>query len=179
MKFLEKYSSYTKSKDYKLMELHAKILKRLKIESSVLGVKSIPIVGIYKLLKVLIKKEVSDEELVLIVIYILTDKLNVDVELTNSLKIVLTNDIPNFKSLDLKLRSALNTIQTIINIFFKKDNIVVGSLGKMFDVKIINKVLNQIGEFSISNGLNLDKFISIIDDETEKVLESLIKYLQN
>jgi hypothetical protein len=178
MKYLEKYNSFSKkNKEYKLLSGHSKLLKRLNLESSLLDVKSLQIVGIYKLFKNLTRNKISDEFIMLIVIYILIDKLNINLDIKLKLQSELTEEIPNFQELVKKFSLALNVVLTISNMVFKKDSIVVGSFNKLLNTKTILRVLSLIGEFSLGHNLVIDEFSYIISDNDQKVLKTIVDFI--
>jgi hypothetical protein len=176
MKHFENYSSFTKNKDYKLISGHNRILKKLNLDSSILGVKTIPIVGIYKIFKNLTSHiELSEEFMMLIIIYILLYKLNINLELSKKLRVELEAEIPNFQVLVKKFSLSLHTIIVIANIVFKKDTLVIDGFEKLLRVKIILKVLNLISDFIIEHTMNLDDFSYIVYDKDRKVLKITLR----
>jgi hypothetical protein len=178
MKHFENYSSFTKNKDYKLISGHNRILKKLNLDSSILGVKTIPIVGIYKIFKNLTSHiELSEEFMMLIIIYILLYKLNINLELSKKLRVELEAEIPNFQVLVKKFSLSLHTIIVIANIVFKKDTLVIDGFEKLLRVKIILKVLNLISDFIIEHTMNLDDFSYIVYDKDRKVLKNIVEFV--
>jgi hypothetical protein len=172
MKYLEKYNAFSKkNKEYNLLSSHSKLIKNLNLESSILDIKSLQIVGLYKLFKNLTRNKISDEFIILLVVYLLIDKLNIDVDIQKNLQIELTEKIPNFQELVKKFALTLNVILTISNMVLKNDDIVVGNFYKLLNVKTIQKVLSLISECVLEYNLFLDEFAYIIDDTNQKVLK--------
>jgi len=181
MKFLENYNTYSKkNQDYKLISGHNKLLKKLNLESSILSYKSISIIGIYKIFKSLLIQDnihLSDEHMMLIVIYVLTNKLILNLELTKKLQIELVAEIPNFNTLVKKFTHSLHTMFVIVNMVFKKDTIVIGNFEKLLKIKTILKVLNLINDFINEQNLGLYKFSYLIYEKEEEVLKNIVKFV--
>lgn len=183
MKYLEKFNTFTKkNKDYKLITVHNKILKRLELDSSALSLKKIPIVGIYKIFKNLLiqdKIQLSDELMVSMVILVLLDKIVINIDKSKLLYSELENTVPNFKMLIRKFKLCLHSILVISNIVFKRDKLVIGSFKKLLDVKLISKVLNLIEIFTLGHKIGLQEFSAIIHEKDQKVLKNIIEYVNS
>ena len=181
MKFLENYNTYSKkNQDYKLISGHNNLLKKLNLNSSILSYKSISIIGIYKIFKSLLLQDnihLSDEYMMLIVIYVLSNKLKLNLELTKKLQIELESEIPDFNTLVKKFTHSLHTIFVIVNMIFKKDNIVIGNFEKLLKIKIILKVLNLINDFIIEQNISLHKFSYLIYEKNQEVLKDIVKFV--
>ena len=177
MKYFENYSSFTKKNtDYKLLAGHKRILKKYNLDSSLLNVKAIPIIGIYKFIKIL--DNLPEEKLMSIILYILSYKLHISADKTKKLGSDLQLEIPNFESLVKKFTLVLNTLLMICNMVFKKDGLVIGSLGQMLNLKIILKVLDLISDFCTEQNLGLQKFIYLIYEKDDEVLKSIVEFVE-
>ena len=177
MKYFENYSSFTKKNtDYKLLAGHKRILKKYNLDSSLLNVKAIPIIGIYKFIKIL--DNLPEEKLMSIILYILSYKLHISADKTKKLGSDLQLEIPNFESLVKKFTLVLNTLLMICNMVFKKDGLVIGSLGQMLNLKIILKVLDLISDFCTEQNLGLQKFIYLIYEKDQDVLKSIVEFVE-
>jgi len=183
MRYLEKYNSFVKkNQDYKLITVHNKILKRLELDSSILSLKTIPIIGIYKIFKnMLIQDDIqlSDELLVSMVILVLLDKITKNIEKSKLLFSELENNVPDFQILIRKFKICLHSILVIVNIVFKRDKLIISSFKKLFDVKIISKVLNVIGIFTLEHNIGLQEFSDIIHKKDQKVLKNIVEFINS
>ncbi len=159
-----------KYKTYKLLTLHDKILNRFNLESTIFKTKSLPIVEIYEIIKNIKYLNISDEQIILITIYILMDRLNIDLETKGKIGIGL--DVSIVK----KINIVLNVILTVSNITLK-DTTVISGFVKLFDFKNIHTILSKINEYVIINKLCIDDFPHIIEDKKQKVLKDIIYFI--
>ena len=180
MKYLENFSSFKKNQEYKLINQHKKLIKKLDLESSIIGVKIFPIIGIYKLAKTLLNidnQTLSDEVIISTIIYCILLNIEINFEKTKLLGLELEKNVPNFENLVKKFTRLINTLVTISNMVFKKDQIVIGSFRKMLNIKnsLIVKIFNLIGDFCIEQNLGLQKFTYIIYEKPYEVLKNIIQ----
>lgn len=182
MKYLENFSSFKKNQEYKLINQHKKLIKKLDLESSIIGVKIFPIIGIYKLAKILLdidNQTLSDEVIMPTIIYCILLNIKINFEKTKILGLELEKNVPNFENLVKKFSRLINTLVTISNMVFKKDQIVIGSFRKMLNIKnsLIVKIFNLIGDFCIEQNLGLQKFTYIIYEKPYEVLKNIVQFV--
>lgn len=176
MKYLENYNSFTaKNKDYTLISIHNRMLKKLNLESSILSVKVIPIVELYKIFKNL-SPELNTEHLMLIVIYILINKLNINIELSKLLSTELSAEIPDFEQLVKKFTLSFHTILVITNMVCKK---LIGGVKNLLSVENIVELLNLISLFVLEQNMMLDDLAYLIQDKNQKVLKNMVNFVNN
>jgi hypothetical protein len=180
MKYLNLYESFIKKQqDYKLINVHNRVIKKLNLDSTILSTKTIPIIGIYKLIKELLILDnisLSDEFLILIVIYFLTYILKLDLNLTKMLHTELENTIPNFKYLLKRFSLVINNLVIIFNISLKKVQVISG-LEKMLNVENILEILDLITKFINEQKIGLNSFSFVIRNKKENVLKNLVEYI--
>ena len=147
-----------KYKTYKLLTLHDKILNRFDLDSTILKTKSLQIVQLYEIIKNIKNPNITDEQIVLITIYILMDRLHINLETKRKIGIGL--DVSIVK----KINIVLNVILTVSNISLK-DTLKAGnkktnwSKNELYNL-MYDKILNQEGTtFYRSSWSMLDNII--------------------
>lgn len=187
MKYIQKFERFSTSKknnqEYKLITIYKRLIKKLNLESSsIFGIKTFSIIGIHKLTKTLLdidQQNLSDDVVMSVITYCILLKITENSDIKNRLGLELEKSVPNFQNLVKKFSRLLNTLITITNMVFKKDQIVIGSLRKMLNIKttLIIKVFNLIGDFCIEQNMGLQKFTFIIHEKPYKVLKNIVQFV--
>lgn len=171
--FVKKYNQYTSS--------HNRLVKKCGFDSSILGIKTIPLTTIYKLFKELILKDntqITDDNLILIIIYILAEKLKLDLNKSKLLHDELINLIPNFIILKKRISISLQIILIITNIVCKKTE-VINNFEKFLNLKDIPEIVDKVVFYTKEHKIGLIDFSFIILDKKQKVLKNIVNFIKS
>ena len=169
--FIKKYNQYITS--------HNRLVKKCGFDSTILDVKVIPMTTLYKFFKELILKDntqINDDNLILIIIYLLSDKLKLDLNKTQLLHDELLNTIPNFLKLKKRISLSLNNLLIISNMVCKKTE-VINNFEKFLNLIDIPRIIDNIHLFTKEQKIGLSGFSFIIVNGNEKVLNNIVKFV--
>lgn len=160
--YLKKFNHFIKkNKDYKLITIYNKIIAKLNLDDLLVS-KIIPIINIHKTIQLLTrnKYKLTDEYSLLIVVYIILIKMNININLINKLRLELDNEIPNFKIISKIYTQIINTLIIKANIKFKK-NTVISGIKDFLNVKDLIIFFNDINNQIIENDITAETFLMI------------------
>jgi hypothetical protein len=178
MNKIEKFEEFKKK--YQYISKHNKFVKKCGFDSTILDIKVIPIVTIYKFFKNLLIKDntqLNDDNLILLIIYILAEKFKLDFKKTKLLHDNLQNTISDFKILKKRFSLSLDNLLIISNIVYK-DIDVINNFDKFLNFVDIYKIIEGVNLFSTEHNIGLKEFSFIIYNKKENVLKNIIKYLK-
>ena len=171
--FVKKHNQYT--------SIHNRIVKKCGWDSTILDVKVIPMTSIYKLFKEFLIRDntqITDDNLILLVIYIFSDKLQLDFNKTKLLQEELEFSIPDFKTLKKKFWLSIQNLLIITNILYK-DKTVINNFDKFLNLNDVYKIINDVSLFAAEHNMGLKEFSYIIVNKNQKVLKNIINYNKN
>jgi len=179
MKKVDKFTDFVK-KYNQYISNHNRLVKKCGFESSILGTKIIPLTTIYKLFKKLILKDntqITDDNLILIIIHILAEKLKLDLNKSKLLHDELINSIPNFIILKKRISISLQIILIITNIVCK-ETVVINNFEKFLNLKDIPEIVNKIIFYTKEHEIGLVDFSFIRLNKKQKVLKNIVNFIK-
>jgi len=180
MNKIKKFKDFVK-KNNQYTSVHNRIIKKCGFDSTILDVKVIPMTSIYKLFKDLLIRDntqITDDNLILLVIYIFSDKLQLDFNKTKLLQEELEFSIPDFKTLKKKFWLSIQNLLIITNILYKEKT-VINNFDKFLNLNDVYKIINNVGLFVAEHNMGLKEFSYIIVNKNQKVLKNIINYNKN
>ena len=177
MNKIKKFKDFVK-KNNQYTSVHNRIIKKCGFDSTILDVKVIPMTSIYKLFKDLLIRDntqITDDNLILLVIYIFSDKLQLDFNKTKLLQEELEFSIPDFKTLKKKFWLSIQNLLIITNILYKEKT-VINNFDKFLNLNDVYKIINNVGLFVAEHNMGLKEFSYIIVNKNQKVLKNIINY---
>jgi len=179
MNRIRKFKEFVK-KNNQYIYNHTRLVKKCGFKSSILDIKVIPITSLYKLFRELLIRDntqMSNDNLTLLVIYLLTVKLKLDLKRTELLHDELEISIPDFEILRKRFSMVLNNLLIIANIVHK-DTDVINNFDKFLNTIDIYKIINSVGLFSKEHNIGL-KELSFIHEKNNKVLKNIVDFIKS